>query len=207
MRMRKTCNGMAFSSVLDVNCPDCGKPSSFTFAPYVRVETNTDKTYFENSKDFKLVEWRSSGRSFRFLRFALYYPCVSNDLRNIKDLPDSYTANSWRPVRYTYQGLKKAAFNSVENEGVLSCAACPIVRRYILNWPDDAYFQISYKGEILWAYNRDFALSLLDYLSSDLRGNTRSNPFLNSVPTVFQTAKARSVVVRDLKTKLAYSSA
>jgi hypothetical protein len=104
-------------------------------------------------------------------------------------------------------GTKKAVFRSLFDEGVINCKSCPKIRRYRLRWPEDAHFQISYKGERLWAYNRTFALSLLDYLDSDVRKSTRSNPFLNSVPTVFQTAKARPIVVRALKLKLGFRKA
>ena len=182
--------------------------AGFTFAPYVRVKTNLDRDYFENSNNFKVIEWR--GRSARFHRYALYYPRVSNAMENIDNLPDGYTAESWKPVPYIYVGGNRAVFASIYDEGVFTCDSCPTVRRHKLNWPEDAYFQIAYRGHLLWAYNREFAVSLLSYLESETRMKTMvstrgvraTRPFLNSVPTVFQTAKARPVVVRALKQKL-----
>ena len=193
------------TTVLDINCPDCGNLAGFTFAPYVRVETNSDKTYFENSKAFRVIEWRGHGA--RFHRYALYYPRVSNALENMDDLPDGYSADSWKPVKYTYVGTKRAVFRSINDEGVLNCHACPSVRRYNLNWPEDAHFQIIYRGESLWAYNRAFAVSLLEYLEAGLRKTTLYDPFLNSIPTIFQTAKARPIVVKALKEKLDHPKA
>ena len=143
----------------------------------------------------------------RLYRYALYYPHVSNALENIDDLPDGYTPKSWKPVIYRYVGAKRAVFASIDDEGVLTCKSCPAVRRYKLNWPEDAYFQITYKGQRLWAYNREFAVSLLDYLESEMRASTNSRPFLNSVPAVFQTSKARPNVVRALKQKLGVAAA
>ena len=186
--------------VLDIKCPDCDNFAKFSFAPYVRVKTNRDRDYFEKSSDFKVIEWR--GRGARFHRYALYYPRVSNALENTSDLPDGYTSESWKPVAYRYVGTKKAVFASIDDEGVLTCKSCPTMRRYKLNWPEDAHFQISYKGQRLWAYNREFAVSLLDYLESGIRASTNARPFLNSVPAVFQSSKARPWVVRDLKKKL-----
>lgn len=189
------------TTILDINCPDCGNLAGFTFAPYVRVETNSDKAYFEKLKDFKLVGRRGSHR------YALYYPSVSNALENMDDLPDGYSAESWKPVKYTYVGTKRAVFMSINDEGVLNCSTCPSVRRYNLNWPKDAHFQIMYRGESLWAYNQAFAVSLLEYLEAGLRKTTLYDPFLNSVPTIFQTAKARPIVVKALKEKLDHPKA
>ncbi len=111
-----------------------------------------------------------------------------------------------------YVGGNRAVFASLDNEGVLVCKTCPSAQRYKLNWPEDAYFQITYKGQKLWAYNRAFAVSLLAYLESETRKKTMvsdggaraTRPFLNSVPTLFQTAKARPIVVRALKQKLGH---
>ena len=199
--------------ILDIKCPNCGGLSGFTFAPATRVLTNSDKDYFEASDDFDVVEWR--GRSAQFYRVALHYPGVSNAVSNISDLPEGYSSASWNPVRYRYIGRNKAVFDSYDDLGVLMCKACPTVRRHVLRWPEEAYFQILYKGERLWAYNREFALQLLAYLESDTRmktmisttGRRATNPTLNAVPTLFQTAKARPVVVRALKQKLGLRTA
>ena len=186
------------ATVLDINCPDCGNLAGFTFAPYVRVKTNSDKAYFEQSKDFKLFGRPGSHR------YALYYPRVSNASENMDDLPNGYTSDSWKPVGYSYVGSGRAAFMSIGDEGALRCNACPSVRRYNLNWPEDAHFQIIYRGKILWAYNRSFAVSLLEHLEAGLRKTPKYYPFLNSVPTIFKTAKARPFVVKALKEKLGY---
>jgi len=194
--------------VLDINCPDCGTLAAFAFAPATRVLTNADKAYFDASPDFKVVEWRS--RSAQFYRVALHFPGVSNALANMKDLPDAYSPASWKPVRYRYIGRNKAVFDSYDDWGVLRCSACPSVRRHVVSWPEEAHFQIIYKGESLWAYNRSFALDLLAYLESGARmktmvsttGRRATNPFLNAVPALFQTSKARPVVVKALKRKL-----
>ncbi len=71
-----------------------------------------------------------------------------------------------------YVGGNRAVFASLDNEGVLVCKTCPSAQRYKLNWPEDAYFQITYKGQKLWAYNRAFAVSLLAYLESETRKKT-----------------------------------
>jgi len=197
--------------VLDINCPDCGTLAGFSFAPATRVLNNADKVHFEASTDFKVIEWR--GRSAQFHRVVLHFPGVSNGIANIKDLPDGYSPASWTSVRYRYIGRNKAVFDSYDDWGVLKCNACPSVRRHVLNWPEEAHFQITYKGESLWAYNRSFALDLLAYLESGARmktmvsttGRRATNPFLNAVPTLFQTSKARPVVVKALKRKLSFN--
>jgi len=198
---------------LDINCPDCGSFASFEFAHQALILKNSDKTYFEDSKNFKVFEGRDH-MSYLY-RYALYYPRVSNALGNISDLPDGYSETSWRPVRFHGTGKNHARFTSVNDEGVLFCKTCPTARRHVLNWPKEAYFQITYRGQKLWAYNREFALRLLKYLESNERmktmvstnGERATNPFLNSVPTLFQTAKARPIVVRDLKRILGHPTA
>jgi len=88
-------------------------------------------------------------------------------------------------------------------------------KKHNLKWPEEAYFQINYKGQVLWAFDRKYALKLLSYIESKERKkrivgysgkpwNTiiSQDWFLRHIPEHFQTAKARPEIVKKLKSIL-----
>jgi len=91
--------------------------------------------------------------------------------------------------------------------GAFSCGACYKRGEHTLNWPEDAYYSISYKGKVLWAFNYESALDLLNYIKSTDRQRTKYKwgHFLLYIPTVFKTKKARSVIVKRLSKLLLLS--
>jgi hypothetical protein len=74
-----------------------------------------------------------------------------------------------------------------------------------LNWPDDGFYSIAYRGQVLWAYHRESALELQHYLLSTNREVSRYRwaSFLLHVPTLFKTRKARVAVAKQLQRLLA----
>jgi len=190
-----------------IKCPSCGGAAKFAFATYQIIDKeNLD--YFSKSKDFEIFRGQHSHGSY--YRAALYYPGIGNSLENVKDLPEGYEASMWRHP-YWYVTLPK----ELENTGSIRCSSCLIQKKHKLQWPDDAYFQVSYKGKTLWAFDRKYTLRLLSYIESKERKkrivgysgkpwNTivSQDWFLRHIPEHFQTAKARPEIVRKLKSIL-----
>ena len=190
---------MMIESDFQIRCPNCQQLSEFTYATSIGVKKK-DIGYFKNSKVFKVAEskgWKA-GRTYYYV---LHYPYLMPKLENIDDLPEDYSSEKWR------KRLAHGTTSTCIDLGVVLCSFCNIRQKHELNWPDDAYFQIDYKGETLWAYNRSYAIKLRDYIASDDRKKRHpastepyifQDRFLRKIPEHFQTAKARGDIVRKL---------
>ena len=190
-----------------IKCPSCEGAAQFAFATYQIIDKES-QDYFHQSKDFEIFRGQHSHGSY--YRAALFYPGLGNSLENINNLPEGYEADMWRHP-YWYVTLPK----ELKNTGTIRCGSCLIQKKHKLQWPDEAYFQVSYKGKILWAFDRKYTLKLLSYVESKERkkrvvgysgkpGNTiiSQDWFLRHIPEHFQTAKARPEIVRKLKSIL-----
>ena len=190
-----------------IRCPSCDGEAKFSFATY-QIISQADRVYFKKSKDFEVFRGQHSHGSY--YHAALYYPGLGNSLENITDLPEQYDASMWRHP-YWYVTLP----DEIKNMGSIRCSACLIQKKHKLNWPDDAFFQVTYKGKVLWAFDRKYALKLLTYIESKERKkrvigysgkpwNTfiSQDWFLRHIPEHFQTAKARPEIVKKLKAVL-----
>ncbi|MFN7959034.1 MAG: hypothetical protein U0P46_12030 [Holophagaceae bacterium] len=76
--------------------------------------------------------------------------------------------------------------------GVAVCAACGLVRRHLLDWPNDAFFRCDIQGRTLWAWNRSHLRSILKALQGarGLREPSGFGPV--KIPRHFLIAKHRS---------------
>lgn len=188
-------------------CPKCEGAAKFSFATY-QIIHKSDQDYFIKSKNFDVFRGQHSHGSY--YTAALYYPGLGNSLENIQDLPSGYEADMWRHP-YWYVTLPK----KLNDTGTIRCTKCLVQTKHNLKWPQDAYFQIEYKGQALWAYDRKYALKLLSYIESTERKKRiegHSGPtwnkiisqdwFLRHIPEHFQTAKARPAIVKKLKKRL-----
>jgi hypothetical protein len=116
----------------------------------------------------------------------------------IQDFPSEINADNFKPSR-TYTEHNRT-------RGVIVCHCCSYRKLHKLSWPEDAYFKIDYKGNLLWAYNREMGNIILEYLSSNDRkkrvvGTVRylsQHYWLRKIPTVFQTKKAKNEVITKL---------
>jgi len=190
-----------------IRCPSCSGAAKFAFATY-QIFQKKDYSYFSKSKNFEVFKGQHSHGSY--YQAALYYPGLGNSLENVTDLPDGYEANMWRHP-YWYVTLPK----ELENTGAIRCSSCLIQKKHNLKWPEEAYFQINYKGQVLWAFDRKYALKLLSYIESKERKKRivgysgkpwnaiiSQDWFLRHIPEHFQTAKARPEIVKKLKSIL-----
>ena len=178
--------------VLDVRCPDCGGHAKFEFAESADIHLRKDITYFQNSKDFEYVREQSS--SGQTQHTALYFHRLGRrELSAIGDLPQGYSAGDWEHSKY----LRMASFC---HTGAILCAKCGLNCKHELDWPGDAFFQIEYRNNVLWAFDRDIASELLEYIASQDRDRHRfrHHLFLMKIPSVFLSKKARETVVKKL---------
>ncbi|MEO1155511.1 MAG: hypothetical protein AAFV31_16880 [Pseudomonadota bacterium] len=180
---------------LAVTCPACGACATFHFAAAREIERNSDKPYFEASKAFEVRRvFRNGWQSTAIYYFGL----GAKGLDNIEDLPDGYSASDWHHRRYSGQGQR----------GAIVCGSCGLRRKHRLKWPDDAFFQIEFRGRVLWAFDRQSMVSLIAYVEAADRKPQRrrgQETFLIKVPSHFLAAKARDRVARRLRDRLAVS--
>jgi len=185
-----------------IHCPECGGEAKFIFAKARRI-LNKDVEFYRRSKSFEVKRLQDTNGSF--YKAAVHFPGIGTAIENATNLPSGHNPAQWRHkpsvLRHSY----------LYNTGVLHCRKCLRRKKHKLNWPADAYFKIDFKGQTLWAYDRKYALMLLEYIESDGRkkrivgtagGHSKiysQHFFLRKIPTHFQTAKARPIIVKKLK--------
>ena len=187
-----------FSSWTDINitvvCPKCGKAGTVHFdrtcnRAYFHCESCYTKNQFlqSESRDVEVTaQCISTGKYFRTFvpkdkvrgqKIRVKCPyCEEAVIGDIQDPVKSYVV---------YQDI---------------CQAADPYFHYPL------YFQGSYRGEIVWAINREHLQYLIDYLSADIRtvsfdfyetnGTMRSQS--DMLPTFMKTAKNREGIVKLL---------
>lgn len=180
-----------------VTCTDCDKEARFEFAERMKIEKKVDIPYFEKSKYF---EYQSSNNSNgQGFHLAYYFQALQlqHGLPAIDDLPDGYDIHDWTHSEHLYRPFD-------HNHGTLICINCGLRRKHNLDWPNEAYFQITYRGQTLWAYDRRCASEIMYFIQSKdrKRNHYKFKSFLLKLPTHFLTQKARNDVVKRLKVRL-----
>ena len=187
-------------SFVTVRCPTCALIAEFEFANIIQITRKSNISYFENSKHFDVID-REGWSKYKLYYHAVHYPSISPRLENIKDLPENCGTDNWQ---------KRASYPNIihhKHYGTIQCNTCKSASKHQLEWPEEAFFQIGYKGKTLWAYDRETAIKLLGYIQSkDRRKRIELSPdyvvqdaFLRKIPEHFQTAKARDIIVKKLK--------
>lgn len=177
---------------VDVVCPACRHRAEFEFAEVVRIKLKSDVPFFQQSSVFEHQKFHDY--SGHFWHGALYFQGLHGDPRQaIHELPAGYSAEEWDHSKY----LRNRAGWPM---GSIRCGSCHMRRKHELNWPEEAYFSVAYRNHVLWAFHRESAAELLEYLLSTERDNSqyRWRYFLRHVPTVFKVRKARDAVTKQL---------
>ncbi|MEP3890427.1 MAG: hypothetical protein ABJN69_08155 [Hellea sp.] len=183
--------------VVAIACPSCGKEANFEFAEYVKVSLRKDIPYFQNSKFFE--HRKVSNSDGQGVNLAFYFHKLhAHGFPAIDDLPEGYAVSDWAHYDHLYRSYKYDA-------GTVYCIPCGLRRKHQLVWPSEAYFQIDYKGHVLWAFNRRSAAELKDFIQSKERGRSQYEyrSFLLKLPPQFLAKSARNTVVKRLSAKLA----
>lgn len=182
---------------VDIKCPRCGLHAEFEFAQVRRIERTADVAFFEKSTRFEYRRFQDAcGHAWHG---AVYYAGLHGDpCTALGELPAGYAAGDWSHSKYGYRshGL---------DIGSVRCDHCHRRGVHTLDWPADAWYAVPHKGQLLWAFHRESAADLHDYLLSKERevSRYRWSSLLLHVPTAFKTHKAREAVCTQLQRLLA----
>lgn len=182
---------------VDVKCPHCGERAEFEFAEICRITLKAEVEFFKSSPLFEYRQFQDS--CGHFWHGAIYYPGLHGDAQSaIHGLPPGYERGDWAHSKYLYRSHGM-------DIGSVRCEHCHLRARHDLKWPDHAYYSVSHKNHVLWAFDRDSATDLKDYLLSKSRevSRYRWSSFLLHIPTIFKTHKAREAVSKQLLRLLA----
>lgn len=183
--------------VLDIRCPKCQGRASFEFAVVRRIGKRRDIEFFRESPLFEYQTFQDScGHKWHAAIFIARLHGGSTAM--LKNLPNGYAAEDWENSKY-----RSERFGFML--GGYACHSCHVVLRHELEWPHDAFYQVDYRGDTLWAFHRESAVSLLEYLSATQRDASRHSwsSMLMKVPKQFQVASAREPLVKKLGAMLA----
>lgn len=180
--------------VLDVRCPSCQGCARFEFAEMVQIHRRDDLQFFRGSQKFEYAFLSGAPGGGRW-HGAFYFAGLHGSPSSIiHDLPDGYAAKDWEHSQYLYR-------QGGHDLGSITCRACRLRKRHELSWPADAYYQFEFRGGVLWAFHRESAQELREYVSSASRKREgyRWRNFLLHVPSKFLSAKSRAAVVKGLE--------
>jgi len=174
-------------SKLSIKCPACQARADFEFARLAKIHLKKDVGYFQSHPDFEYARFQDYCGSY--WHAAFHYPNLSSRIEQIQDMPEGYDSTAWN-TRY-----------SMQSRGGVNCECCGFKQKHELNWPNDAYYVVMYRHQPLWAFHREAAVELYEYLSESLRDHKkyRYSFFLLHIPTIFKQKKARQYVIRQLQ--------
>lgn len=86
----------------------------------------------------------------------------------------------------------------LHTNGLVQCSHCHSNRKHKLNWPNDAYYQWKIRGELLWAWDKEHAQIILNFVKKSIRPSRRSFS-LKYIPSHFLSAKVRDLVVKKME--------
>ncbi len=176
---------------LDVRCPACARGAEFEFAEVVRIERKADIPAFEAHSQLEYHRFTnpSLGQDWHG---AVFFAGLHGSAQTLRDLPDGYYSTDWEHPRYLRAEVGLGW-------GSVRCS-CGLRQKHTLNWPLEAYYQVEYRGHGLWAFHREAAIDLRNYVASEhrVRSNYRWEAMLRHVPSAFLAAKARDTVVKRL---------
>lgn len=90
-------------------------------------------------------------------------------------------------------------------EGKIICVDCGYAKNDSINWPNDAYYQLEYRGLLIWAWNRQYLRVLEYWVSSKFRKEDelpRYVYFLACLPRGIVLAKNRPGILREIRKML-----
>ncbi len=182
---------------VDIKCPSCDEHAIFEFAEVVKISLKKDIPFFEKSDLFEYCQFKDScGHKWHG---ATYYANLHGGSTGaIQNLPDGYKAEDWNHSKY----LTRSHGTDL---GATTCRNCQMRKPYILQWPKDAFYSINIKSELLWAFDRESAVELRDYIASSDRKTKKYKwaSFLLHVPTTFKRQNVRGSVVKQINKALA----
>ncbi|EKR91219.1 hypothetical protein LEP1GSC163_3463 [Leptospira santarosai str. CBC379] len=179
---------------IDVRCPQCLRNAIFEFAEIRRIEKKIDILYFKESDKFDYLQFVDSC-GHKWHAAAYFIGLHGSNTAAISNLPVGYKPTDWEHSKYYVRLLDRY------DHGSIVCSSCGYRSKHVLNWPDDAYYQIEIKNKKLWAFNFDSYAELIKYIESKDRNLNKYQWgfFLLHLPTEFLKSKVRSEVVKRLR--------
>lgn len=86
----------------------------------------------------------------------------------------------------------------LRTNGLVQCSHCHSNRKHKLSWPSDAYWQWEIRGQLLWAWDKEHAQIILDFVKETTRP-PRHSYRLKYIPSHFLSAKVRAQVVKRME--------
>ena len=176
---------------VNIKCPSCSRCAQFEFAAIQRIQHKEDIDFFKNHHTFEYKRFQDS--CGHYWHGAIYYEGLHGlPTTAIHNLPKGYEPSSWSHSK-SFCGYPRIDIGSVR------CNFCHLRKKHTLQWPQEAYFQVSYKNQILWAFNIESTNELHDYLLSKSRDRSKYQwrSFLLHIPTLFKTYKARETITKQ----------
>jgi hypothetical protein len=182
---------------VDIKCPLCDGHAIFEFAEIVRIEQKKDVQFFDSSDKFDYHMFKDScGHKWHG---AVYFASLhGGSTKALTNLPEGYSSKNWDHSKYLMR-------NHGLDIGAFTCSACHSREKYLLQWPSDAFYSITYKSQQLWAFNRESSVDLRDFIASNDRktGDYNWASFLLHIPTLFKKHNAREHIVKKINKMLA----
>lgn len=173
---------------IHIRCPKCQQKVHFQFPLVFPVPQKKYRPFFESHATFETaLLYHPKQYIYQFC--AIFYPALHpNPEQYLNEIPKGY-----KFLEYSARFLMK-------NHGVVTCSSCFMKAKYMLKWPEDAYYYIEYKGQLLWAYHLDAFISIYDYIQSKQRHRRKSGHviYLLHIPHHFLTQHARNEVIKKM---------
>jgi hypothetical protein len=85
--------------------------------------------------------------------------------------------------------------------GVATCGACGRRAKHRVDWPREAFYQVRIDADVLWAYDRAGAVTILQFIrSADRDAFAVKGPyFLRKIPKEFLLVRRREKIVAALE--------
>lgn len=172
---------------ISIVCPVCQKEALFQFASVFHVEKKQDRIFFETHPAFETTTvYDSYTYTHKFC--VIFYPALKSnpELKNFLEC---------------HKSLDNSVSHLIKDKGVVFCPSCLIKRKHQLNWPQEAYYCIDYKGQLLWAFHRPAFVSIYDYIQAKIRDRHVAGHFiyLLHIPRHFLTQHARTEVSKKMR--------
>ncbi|WP_170758859.1 hypothetical protein [Ruegeria lacuscaerulensis] len=173
---------------VEIECPNCQKPAKFVPAE-LEVRPNQSNAA-EVRRDTVVMKFEHPRRNYAnwHREHELIYIGLGGT--------SIHSPDGLYPV-----GMHRHQLSSLWGTSI--CGNCHVPKKTKINWPQDAFFQLSFSGRLLWFYNRANVIAMLELLSgADAVGHPWGYWFDRKLPTVFKTVRAHRQLPAKLKRML-----
>ena len=160
---------------IDIKCPDCGGLAKFE-----------EPFEFHSKREASLDESRTLHRWGVWFVLERFPSLVK-----------------WKAPSGSNQYLRNGGDNGKDGyplltNGLIQCPRCHSNRKHKLAWPNDAFWQWPIRGELLWAWDKDHAQTILNFVKKTDRP-PRYHDQLKYIPSRFLSGKVRDLVVKKME--------